>query len=66
MMKQRAFRGTRLLSDPIEAAPLETVVVKFLEGGCEDSAAGGFGISWDSAHGFTPARLEPTSRYVKA
>src|SRR5260370_28387079 len=43
MMKQSAFGGTRFNYDAIEATALESVFVKFVERGIEDSLSRVFG-----------------------
>src|SRR5260370_33476801 len=43
VMKQSAFRGTRFIYDAIEATALESVFVKFVESGIEDSLSRVFG-----------------------
>jgi len=43
VMKQRAFGRTRIIYDAIEATALESVFVKFVESGIDDSLSRVFG-----------------------
>src|SRR5262249_50407044 len=62
VMKQCAFGRTRIIYDAIEATALESVFVKFVESGIEDSLSRVF---WRSVGGrFHPVFKIQTSRYV--
>src|SRR5262249_25658149 len=55
VMKQRAFGRSRIIYDAIEATALESVFVKFVESGIEDSLSRAF---WRSGRGCLHSSLQ--------